>query len=127
MLQLGRLDLVASGLGESSRLGVVGLSGLYTQQVAWVGTRQGCLTRRTWRFGRRFRTRTDGHTCPSVLFRWTSACKKFFTIFFFTIGNFSEVDVSNLNPRWRRARADARGRAQTGEDARRQVRVGADG
>ena len=43
---------------------------------------QGCLTRWTWRFGRRFRTRMDGHTCPSVLFRRTSACKIFFTIFF---------------------------------------------
>ena len=43
---------------------------------------QGCLTRRTWRFGRRFRTRTDGHTCLSVLFRRTSACKNFFIIFF---------------------------------------------
>ena len=87
---------------------------------------QGCLTRRTWRFGRRFRTRTDGHTCSSILFRRTSACKNFFTIFFFTMGNFSEADVSNLNPRWRRARADARGRAQTGEDARRRVRAGTD-
>ena len=43
---------------------------------------QGCLTRRTWRFGRRFRMRTDGQTCPSVPFRRTSACKIFFTIFF---------------------------------------------
>ena len=79
---------------------------------------QGCLTRRTWRFGRRFRTRTDGHTCPSVLFRRTSACKKFFTIFFFTVGNFSEADVSNQNPRWRRARADGCARAQTLPPAR---------
>ena len=81
---------------------------------------QGCLTRRTWRFGCRFRTRTDGQTCPSVFFRQKSACKNFFTIFFFTVGNFSEADVSNQNPRWRRARTDGRG-------AHRQVRVGADG
>ena len=100
---------------------------------------QGCLTRRTWRFGRRFRTRTDGQTCPSVFFRRTSACKKNFIIFFFTVGNFSEADVSNQNPRWRRARADgcaqaqtvgARAnrcaRAQTGKGARRRVHAGAD-
>ena len=87
---------------------------------------QGCLTRQTWRFGRRFRTRTDGQTCPSVLFRRTSACKKFFTIFFFTLGNFSEADVSNQNPRWRRARADGCARAQTGKGAHRRVRAGAD-
>ena len=74
---------------------------------AVVGEDQGCLTRRTWRFGRRFRTRTDGHTCPSIPFRRTSACKKFFTNFsFFTMGNFSEADVSNLDPCWRRASAD---------------------
>ena len=72
---------------------------------------QGCLTRRTRRFGRQFRTRTDGQTCPFVLFRRTSACKNFFTIFFFTVGNFSEADVSNQNPRWRRARADGCARA----------------
>ena len=47
---------------------------------------QGCLTRRTWRFGRRFRTRTNGHTYPSVLFRRTSICKKIFTNFFFHYG-----------------------------------------
>ena len=87
---------------------------------------QGCLTRRTWRFGRRFRMRKDGHTCPSILFRWTFACKFFFTIFFFTVGNFSEVDVSNLNPRWRTACADARGRAQTGKGVHRRVRAGVD-
>ena len=83
-------------------------------------TTQGCLTRRTWRFGHRFRMRTDGQTCPSVLFRQTSACKIFFTIFFFTVGNFSEANVSNQNPRWGRARADDRG-------ACRRVRAGADG
>ena len=88
---------------------------------------QGCLTRRIWRFGRRFRTLTDGHTCPSVLLRRTSACKKFFTNFFFTVGNFSEADVSNLDPRWRRAHANGCARAQTGEGARRRVRMGADG
>ena len=88
---------------------------------------QGCLTRRTWRFGRRFRTRTDGHTCPSVLFRRTFACKNFFTIFFFTVGNFSEADVSNLNPCWRRACADGCARAQTGKGVRRRVTVRADG
>ena len=32
--------------------------------------------------------------------------KIFLQIFFFTLGNFSEHDVSNLDPRWRRARAD---------------------
>ena len=73
----------------------------------------GCVTRRTWRFGRRFRMQTDRHTCPSVLFRRTSAIRKNFTIFFFTLGNFSEVDVSNLDPRWRRARADGCVQAQT--------------
>ena len=87
---------------------------------------QGCLTRWTWRFGCRFRTRTDGHTCLSVLFRRTSACKNFFTIFFFTLGNFSEADVSNLDPRWRRAGTDARGRAQTSARGRRRVRMRAD-
>ena len=51
--------------------------------------------------------RTDGHTCLCILFRRTSACKNFFTNFFFTLGNFSEVDVSNLDPLWRRARAGA--------------------
>ena len=83
---------------------------------------QGCLTRRTWRIGRRFRTRMDAQTCPSVLFKRTSACKKFFIIFFFQcgpVGNFSEADVSNQNPRWRRARVDGRG-------ARRRVRVHVD-
>ena len=53
--------------------------------------------------------------------------KIFLPFFFFTVGNFSEADVSNLNPRWRRARTDARGRAQMGEDARRRMRTRADG
>ena len=69
----------------------------------------------------------DGHTCPSVLFRRTSACKNFFTNFFFTVGNFSEADVSNLDPRWRRARADGCAWVQTGKGARRRVRSGANG
>ena len=32
----------------------------------------------------------DGHTCPSVLFRRTFACKKYFTNFFFqlVVGNY---------------------------------------
>ena len=53
--------------------------------------------------------------------------KIFLPFFFFTVGNFSEADVSNLNPRWRRAHADARGRAQTGVRERRWVRLRADG
>ena len=65
----------------------------------------------------------DGHTCLSVLFRRTSACKNFFTIFFFTVGNFSEADVSNLEPRWRKARANARGRMQTGDGTQTSARV----
>ena len=32
--------------------------------------------------------------------------KIFLPIFFFTVGNFNEADVSNLDPHWRRARAD---------------------
>ena len=35
------------------------------------------------------------------------------------------TDVSNLDPRWPRACADRRGRAQTGDGARRRVRAGA--
>ena len=69
----------------------------------------------------------DGHTGPSVLFRRTSACKNFFTNFFFTVDNFSEANVSNLDPRWQRARSDRCARAQTGEGMHRQVRTGADG
>ena len=45
---------------------------------------QGCLIGRTWRFGCPFRMRTDGHTCLSILFRQTFACKKNFTNFFST-------------------------------------------
>ena len=48
---------------------------------------------------------------------------KFFLPFFFTVGNFSEADVSNLNPCWRRARADGCAWAQTGKGARRRVRA----
>ena len=65
--------------------------------------------------------------------------RKFLPIFFFTVGNFSEADVSNLDPRWRRPRIDRCAQAQTGEGAqtgacghrrvraRRQVRAGTDG
>ena len=95
------------------------------EEIPYLSMFQGCLTRRTWRFGRRFRTRTNGHTCPSVLFRRTFACEKFFTNFFFTLGNFSEADVSNLDPRWRRARADRCARAQTGKGARTCLRAAA--
>ena len=65
----------------------------------------------------------DGHTCLAVLFRRTFACKKFFTNFFFTLGNFSEVDVSNLDPGWRTACADGCVWVQMGKGVRRQVRL----
>ena len=55
-------------------------------------------------------------------------CKKiFYQFFFFIVDNFSEADVSNLDPRWRRAHADERGRAQTGAHGRKRVRARADG
>ena len=66
---------------------------------------QGCLTRWTWRFRRRFRTRMDILVRPSSL--GGHLCVKIFLpFFFFTLGNFGEADVSNVDPRWRRARAD---------------------
>ena len=99
---------------------------LKLSKISHTGQMQGCLNRRTWRFGRRFRTRTDGHTCPSVLFRWTCACKNLFTIFFFTVGNFSEADVPNLDPCWRRACADGCMRAQTSARALTRLRALAD-
>ena len=40
--------------------------------------------------------------------------------------NFSEADVSNLDPRWRRARADRCARAQTGKGARTRLHAPAD-
>ena len=58
--------------------------------------------------------------CPSSLGRHLHV-KKILPIFFFTLGNFSEADVSNLDPRWRRARVDGCAWVQTGEGARRQV------
>ena len=72
------------------------------------------------------RGRTDILVRPSSLGGHLRV-KIFLPFFFFTVGNFSEADVSNLNPRWQRARADARGHAQMGEDARRRVRTCADG
>ena len=54
-------------------------------------------------------------------------CKNFFTNFFFIVDNFSEADVSNLDPRWPRACADGRGRAQAGDGASRRVREREDG
>ena len=64
--------------------------------------------------------------CPSSLGRHLRV-KNFLPIFFFTVGNFSEVDVSNLDSRWRRARTDGCARAQTGKGACRRVCAGADG
>ena len=59
-----------------------------------IGSVQGCLTGQAWRFGRPFRTRTDRHTCPFVLFRRTFACKKIFTNFFFNLlGGYSVTYV----------------------------------
>ena len=51
----------------------------------------------------------------------------FYQFSFFIVGNFSEAEVSNLDPRRRRARADGRVWAQTGEGVHRRVRAGADG
>ena len=83
---------------------------------------QGCLTGRTWRFGRPFRTWTDGHTCPSFLFRQTFACKNIFTNFFFNLlgvlGNFCEADVSNQDPQWTGKNG---GHAHTGEHGRKRL------
>ena len=70
------------------------------------------------------RRRTDIVVRPSSLSGHLRV--KIFLPFFFTVGNFSEAHLSNLNPCWRRARADARGCVQTGENARRRVRTRAD-
>ena len=88
------------------------------------------MDRRTWMFGRPFRTRTDGHTCLSVLFRRTFVCKKFLPIFLNllgVLGNLCEANVSNQDSRWigkngghehtgecKRKRLHARSRVPTG-------------
>ena len=71
------------GVDRPWRISTATISGNSDRSIA--SGCQGCLTGWTWRFKRPFRTRMDGHTCLSVLFRRTFACKNFFINFFFNL------------------------------------------